>query len=306
VNRYFIIGACLIGWVSSALSQVSVELLLEQQQFLSGETIPVSVRIVNRSGRALTLGNTENWLTFSMEEREGTVVPKLGDAPVLEEFVLESGQRATKYVNLQPYFALGKPGHYGVVASVQIPGWADDVISAPKYFDIIEGTKLWEQEVGLPRAPGATNAEPELRIYTLQQANHLRGQIRLYLRVTDPGRGRLVRLQPVGKLLSFSRPEPQVDKLSQLHLLYQSGPQTFSHQVFSTEGELILRQTYDYVDKRPRLRPDDDGWVIVSGGQRRSHSSDFPPDLEPTKPPTDSLAPELPPATNAPAKQTGK
>jgi hypothetical protein len=306
VNRYSIIGACLLGWAAAAWSQVSVEVLLDQQQFLPGETIPASVRIVNRSGQTLKLGATEDWLTFSMEEREGTVVPKLGEVPVLGEFELGSGQRGTKHVNLEPYFGLGKSGRYGIRASVQIPGWANEITSPVKYFDLIEGTKLWEQEVGLPRPAGATNAEPEIRIYTLQQANYLKGQIRLYLRVSDPGHGKLLRLQPVGKLLSFSRPDPQVDKLSQLHLLYQSGPQNFSHQVFSTEGELILRQNYEYVDKRPRLRPDEDGWVIVSGGIRRNHPSDFPPDLEPSQQARDLVAPELPPATNAPAKAAGK
>jgi hypothetical protein len=300
----------MLGLISTGWSQLTVELLQTQEQFLQGEAIPLSVRVVNRSGQTLTMGNTADWLTFSLEERVGTVVPKIGEVPVLGEFVLESGQRGTRHVDLEPYFAVTKPGRYVVTATVHIPSWGRDVNSPPKFFDVIEGTHLWEQEVGLPRVPGATNATPETRVYTLQQANYLKGQIRLYLRVSDPLTGRVIKLQPVGNLISFSRPDPQVDKFSQLHLLYQNGPRTFSHQVFSTEGELILRQNYEYEDGRPRLRPDNDGWVIVSGGIRRSVASDFPPGLEPDKPvpavPEPATTTTNAPTTNAPAKSKKK
>jgi hypothetical protein len=302
-----ILAVLLLGMALPLHSQVTVEVDMTQEQFLPGEQIPVAVRVINRSGQKLTLGTTEDWLTFSLEERGATVVPKLAEVPVLGEFALESGQRGTKHVNLEPYFALSKPARYVVVASVQIPAWGREVSSFPRYFDVIEGTRLWEQTVGLPLSPDATNATPETRIYTLQQANYLKGQIRLYLRVTDGTTGRVVKLQPIGGLLSFSRPEAQVDKISQLHLIYQNGPQTFSHQVFSTEGELILRQNYDYVDRRPRLKADEDGWIVVNGGIRRIVPTDFPPGLEPEK--KEPAIPDLeakPSITNAPTEKKDK
>jgi hypothetical protein len=78
-------------------------------------------------------------------------------------------------------------------------------------------------------------------------------------------------------MVSFGRPEPQVDKFSNMHLLYQSGPHSYTYIVINPYGEIIARRTYDYVDKRPRLMPDAEGKVLVNGGARRAAASDIPP-----------------------------
>jgi hypothetical protein len=257
-------------------AQVTVEVTQTQDQFLQGEALPVAVRVVNRSGQTLSLGAEPDWLTFSLEGREGTVVPKIGDVPVVGEFNLESSQVAVKHVDLGPYFMLSDPGRYGIVASVKIRDWGHQVDSRPKFFDIIDGAKLWEQEVGIPPSPDKAGAMPEVRRYILQQANYIRGQLRLYLRVTD-AYGRPIKVSSLGQLLSFSRPQPQVDKLSHLHVLYQSGPSTFSYTVFDLNGEVLTHQTYDYLEARPRLTLDDDGNVNVAGGSRRIAANDVPP-----------------------------
>jgi hypothetical protein len=179
-------------------------------------------------------------------------------------------------LDLAPYFTLTTPGRYEIVATVRINDWNRDVTSAPKPFDLISGAKLWEQEVGVPKSTVATNSEPEIRRYILQQANYLRGQTRLYIRVTD-AYGKPIRVLPVGPSLTFSRPEPQVDRLSNLHLLYQDGPYSFDYTVCNLQGEVITRQTYDYTESRPRLWIDDEGNVTVKGGVRRVVANDVPP-----------------------------
>jgi hypothetical protein len=295
-------GAVLLFLAGLANAQLKVEILQKQEQFLPGEELHVSVRVINRSGQVLTLGTTEDWLTFSVESRDGSVVQRLSDPPVLDEFKLESSQMATKQVNLEPHFGLTTPGRYRVVATVRVPGWGNEVNSAPKFFDIIEGSRLWAQDVGLPKSAGSTNAVPETRRYTLQQANYLKGRIRLYLRVTDPVSGRLFRLLPIGSLVSFSRPEPQVDKQSRLHLLYQNGPHTFLYAVFSTEGDLILRRTYELVDSRPRLRPDEEGHVVVMGGTMVPNDSDFPGSSDEPVPVAVPIKPLMPGSKPLPEK----
>src|SRR5215471_3893960 len=135
-----------------AQAQVSLEVTLPQDQFLQGESLPVAVRIVNRSGQTLRLGEGQDWLTFSLEGREGEGVPKLGDVPVEGEFTLESSQVAIKHVDLAPYFTLSGPGHYGIVAAVKIRDWGRQLENRPKFFDIFDGSKLWEQVVGVPES----------------------------------------------------------------------------------------------------------------------------------------------------------
>src|SRR5262245_45574822 len=131
--------ACLLS--TPLLAQVRVELLQDQEQFLPNETIPVSVRIINRAGQTLNLGGDDVWITFSVESRDGFVVQKLGEPPVKGEFILPSGKMATVRAELTPYFGLGRPGRYSVRATVRIKAWGTEVASPPRTFDIIAGTK---------------------------------------------------------------------------------------------------------------------------------------------------------------------
>jgi hypothetical protein len=258
-------------------AQVLVELVPEQEQFLPAESLPITVRISNRSGQNLRLGKGEDWLTFYVESRDNHVVAKTGEVPVAGEFVLESSRVVTLHVDLAPYFLLNHSGRYSVTATVQIKDWNQEVRSQPKSFDIIEGSKLWEQEIGVPDTASGTNATPEVRKFILQQANYLRSQLRLYVRLTDASGARTFRVFPIGPMVSFGRPEPQVDKYSNLHLLYQEGPHSYNYTVINPDGEMIARRTYDYVDKRPRLTPDAEGKVLVTGGVRRPTPKDIPP-----------------------------
>ena len=129
----------------------------------------------------------------------------------------------------------------------------------------------------MPDSVSGTNATPEVRKFVLQQANYLKSQLRLYVRLTDASGARTFRVFPIGPMVSFGRPEPQVDKFSNMHLLYQSGPHSYTYTVINPNGEMIARRTYEYVDKRPRLAPDAEGKVLVTGGVRRPTASDIPP-----------------------------
>jgi hypothetical protein len=267
--------ALLLG-AGSLSAQVTVEASLDQEQFLSGEALPVTVRITNRSGQRLDLGAEQGWLRFSMDSSEGSVISKSGDVPLVEKFSIESGQRAVvRRVDVSPYFRFHKPGRYSVTATVHIPAWNRDVVSEPASFDIIAGSKLWEQEVGLPNPAGVSNRAPEMRKYILHQANYLRKHLVLYVQITD-SRGNIHRVFPIGPMLSFGQPEPQVDRWSNLHVLYQNGPRAFSYSLIDPFGNVLARQTYDYTT-RPRLKADEDGHIKVVGGTRRVTSTDLPP-----------------------------
>jgi hypothetical protein len=258
-------------------AQLTVEVVLEQEQFLVGEAMPAAVRITNRSGQTLRFGNHPAWLTFSIESRDGFIVVKHSEVPVLGEFTLESSKVAIRRVDLGPHFALTRHGRYSVSATVQVAEWGTERTSNPTNFDIIRGAKLWSQEFGVPASADAPNQPPEVRRYTLQQASHLNSQIRLYLRLTDASEARVFKVLPIGQMRSVSKPEPQLDKQSNLHVLYQDDARSYSYTVVNPDGEVTLRQTYDYVHSRPRLKVDKDGRVSVMGGVRRITAGDVPP-----------------------------
>ncbi len=197
---------------------VSVEVMLDQQYFLPNEALVVKVRVTNYSGQTLHVGKDNDWLTFAVEGRKEYVVSRLAPVPVAGEYTLESSRTGTKAVDLAPYFDLSRPGHYKVTASVKIPQWQQAVQSEPKGFDIITGTRLWEQEFGLPQTDTTASERPEVRKYSLLQTTHP-SQITLYFRLSDAADTRVFRISQVGPMVSFSRPEPQLDKFSNLHSL---------------------------------------------------------------------------------------
>jgi hypothetical protein len=280
--------ALLLGLLAAVVlpgaAQVSVEVTLEQEQFLPGEPLIAGVRISNRSGQTLHLGEDEKWLAISIEQKNGPVVQKLADIPVRGPFTVESSKRATKRVDLAPCFAMTDPGRYEITATVQFKELGTEGVSLPKGFNIIEGARLWEQDFGVPLAKTGGTGVPEVRKYILQQANYLKGQLRLYLRITDASGSKPIKTIPVGLALSFSNPEPRLDKDSNLHLLYQSWARVFTYVVYSPDGELTLRQTYDFNETRPRFSVDAEGAISVAGGLRRVTKNDVPEPVLATAP----------------------
>jgi hypothetical protein len=173
------------------------------------------------------------------------------------------------------------------VATVRIKAWGAQIASPPKDVDIIEGAKLWTREFGVPVGPGL-NQPPELRRYTLLQANYLRSELRLYFRLSDVAESRLFKVFPLGQMVSFGRPETEVDGRSQLHVLHQNGARTSLYTVINPEGDVVMRKLYDYLEARPKLQLDREGNISVAGGVRRLTGDDLPAEkaseLKPLKP----------------------
>jgi hypothetical protein len=276
MKTLFLMLGMLAGIITSSPAQVTLEVVLDQKQFLPGESLPVAVKITNLSGQSLHLGAEPNWLTFSVESADGFVVLKNAEVPVLGEFDLASSQMATKRVDLQPYFTLTRVGRYHIVATLRIKDWGAEESSTPVYFDVINGVLLWSQEFGLPAAGGDTGRAPDMRRYSLIKANYQNMQLRLFVQVSDPVDARIYSMQPIGPLVSFSQPEAQVDPQSQLHVLYQSSGSLFNYTVLNPDGAIATRELYDYISRRPRLGVDDQGKVVVIGGVRRLQASEMP------------------------------
>ncbi|MEO7300667.1 MAG: hypothetical protein ABI042_19050 [Verrucomicrobiota bacterium] len=273
-----IITFILILWVAilpnvrAQVAAVTVNVSLDQEQFLSNEELRVAVRITNRSGQTLKFGKENDWLTFTVEARDQYVVSQLSDVPVAGEFSLESSESGTKRVNITPHFDFRQSGRYQITATVKIPQWGKDIASRPVVFDIVTPTKLKEFDFGVPTT--ATNAAPEMRKYILQQAIYLK-QMRLYLRVTDSTGTTVFRVFPIAPMISFSKPEAQVDKESNLHVLHQTYSHSFNYSVINPDGNVIQQRTYDYTSTRPRLDTDSDGKIAVVGGALRMTANDL-------------------------------
>lgn len=262
----------------SSMAQMVLELELPQKQFIRNEMLPVRLRIINTSGQKVKVGEVADWLTFSVETRESRVLTPLQPIVGGGQFEMEPAESTTKTLDLGIGYDFSEPGSYRVSASARFPSLNLSVNSPTVSFDIVRGTQLWEEAVGVP----VTNAAAPVMIrYSLLQSYHLK-ELHLYVRVTRDADDSVVRVQPLGSVVSFAAPEKVIDRASQLHVLFQSGPRSFDYCRVSASGDLVNREVYDLTSSRPRLKQDTAGAVVVAGGVSRKISS---PTAGPGKPP---------------------
>lgn len=265
---------------------MTLDLSLAQSQFLPAETLPVTIHLYNNSGQTLHLGADNEWVTFNVQSLDNNTTAINGSQPpVTGAFDLGSSEVATKRVDLEPYFNLKQTGRYSVTAHVHIPQWNMDVPSKPQEFDIIDGAELWSQEFGVPMPAGMSNRPPEVRKYTLEEANYLQKQLRMYLMVTDASGRQIFKVTAIGDMVSFSRPEAQLDGDSNLHLLYQNGGETFLYTVADPDGNIVERDIYNYVNSRPHLSLNDAGQIVVVGGALKTKPVAMPVIVPPSESP---------------------
>jgi hypothetical protein len=271
------------GWFGAG-AQVTVDIHSDQNEFLPGEAIPLAIKITNLSGQQLHFGGDPGWLAFSVESTDGFNVVKISEVPVPAQFDLFSSQAGTLHVDIAPCFQINRIGHYKVTAYLHVKDWPAAITSSAKEFDVVTGVKLWSEEFGLP----AADSPPEMREFSLEKANYLRQQLRLYLELTDTAESHIYKVIPLGPMVAFGYPEERIDRTSQLHVLWQTGAQSFSYCVVSPEGLLLQRDLYELINTRPHLKVDDNGEVTVEGGFKRTPAADIPavhpPDALPPAP----------------------
>ncbi len=287
----------LTGLLAGTLhAQVTVEVAFDQDSYLPHEACLAEVRITNFSGRTLRLSAEPTWLDLVVESTEGYIVAKQAEVPSAEPLEIPSAARGKRFVNLAPCFNLTRPGRYRVTATVRLPEWGSEVTSRPAHFVIMNGVPLWEQLVGVP---GPADQPPEVRRYALLQTND-RKRLALYARISDENEQRVYRVFPLGNLLSFGRPDAQVDRQARLHVLFQTGSRQHTYYCIAPSGEVLLRQVYQMTSVRPRLRPGEEGEIKVVGGFRLKSAYDIPPP-EPEKPLRDAPPASAPePAVSEP------
>ena len=275
--------ACWLACGHLALGQerVSVEVFVGADQYLATEALDVRVRVTNHSGQTLQLGKEADWLTFTVGSYDNKIIPRYGEVPVVSPFVLDNGKQGALKVNLAPYFGMGEPGRYRVIASVNFRELGVVAKSEPVGVDITRGVTMWSQEFGVPKRAGDAGGPPEVRKYTLQKTTK-----KLYLRVSDPTGIKVFKVLPLNAAVSSGSPQTQLDRAGNLHVLYQTGAKSFYYWVIDPDGDLVLRQTHVYHENRPpKLKSDGKGSIQVDKGARQLAPTDIPSTNEPAPPP---------------------
>ena len=253
---------------------LQMELLTEQLEFLPNEPLHVGLRIQNRSGQPVVLGQANDWIRFAVFDVEKHLVLKRSDPPPGEVFVLPNGQEVIKSFNLAPHFDLSTPGSFVITAQVNVRQWNETLPVNARRIDVVRGIKLATlvQGVADPEAP---NAPPQMRTYTLQQKRNA-GRQQLYLRVAAEDGFEVFNVLPVGSVVPFGRPEMHVDRRGAVHLLFQNGAREYLYCNADAQGAMVRRHSYQVYQSRPKLRVDERGNLEVVGGRRTPSAMDWP------------------------------
>lgn len=280
MKQWLCVLVAMLAWVPGMTAQVSVELLLDQEQFLPQESLPMGVRIVNQSGKTLSFGTNTEWLRFSVEYSGGGNIGQYAPLNQSDPFTLPTAKRATRVVDLAASYELTKPGRYKVTVTADIPGWDQVLTSTAKTFQIVNGSRIWDQEFGLPSSDSANN-QVTARKYVLEKMITMK-ESRLYVRLTNLQESECYRVYQLCPMVSFAQPETQIDKDSNLHVLCQTGAKIFKYFVINPNCEVAKRLSYEYTGSRPTLTRDGDGGFRIAGGRPKASKDDV------------GVAPEMP------------
>ena len=259
--------------IPHTLAQVDVSLSFKKDFYLADEFILAELTIVNFSGKTLVFGEQPNWLTFSVESSRDTLVARQKELDVMGRFEIPNAGRGIRRVHLVPAFRMVDQGRYRIKATVEVPELELRMSTQEAEIGILTANVLWEREFGW--ASEGLGSEPEVRRYELMRSVSEKS-IELYVKVSDQYRERVFGVYSLGNVVSFGQPERQVDRLSNLHVLFQNGARTFRYAIIKPDGRLLLQQRWDYSDTRPRLKLGDQGLIEVVGGLRQLSFDDIP------------------------------
>ena len=297
MHRFLLLFCALLA--STACAQVDVSLAVAQAQFLPAEQIEVSVKVSNFTGAPLKFGAHTNWIGFTVQRFDGSVVSELSEVADSGEFTLQQATSGTIKFDITPMFDVNRPDSYRVTAAVTPVQGGPVFVSPPLPFDVISGVRISQDRTfGFTRPDGTS----EQRKYILQQANFLK-HVRLYVRVTDATESKSYKVTSLGGIVNFTPPQWVIDRQSRLHVLHQFAASEYYYNSFDPEGNLVARRIYKIAARRPELRVNGDGEIAVIGGARRLDRTDIP---EPTDAELAAARRALQPVLPRPAVPIGK
>ena len=80
----------------------------------------------------------------------------------------------------------------------------------------------------------------------------------------------------IGPMVSISKLDRQIDRANNLHILYQHAAHSYRYTMVTPDGEIVIRQTHEINEGRPKLQGDGNGKFRVVGGLRLPSDSDLP------------------------------
>jgi hypothetical protein len=246
-------------------AEVRVYLTSKANQFVPGEKIPLKLRIENFSGKSFNIGDAPDWMDLRVESPTRSSATQIALVRERISGVIPNAEAGNLTIDLTDYYLFTETGKYRTRVYVKTLGLEPVFMSVPDFeFDIVPATTIWEIPVGYVPL-GQTRPLP--RTYALQKIT--RARTKIYLRVSVSDTGQMINLLPLGELVTSRRSVKRIDRLSNLHILHQSGSHEFRYHTIAPDGKLLRRRTYGFSNRRaPMLEVNSSGIAEILGGQR--------------------------------------
>ena len=265
VHPALLLGVALLAAPVPAPAQVRVVLRLGGDVFVRHEPLLAAVQITNLAGKNMEMRNAPGrpWLEFQISRSgEETILPRNNPGRGFTAVHFPAGQTLQHTVDLTPLYPIQDLGPHSVTAVVYSAEMNRFFSSNKALFEIRPGRVRWSQMVGVPGSDA-------LRKYSML-SERIGEHEYLYVRVEEGDGRRIYATRRIGHLLSFGRPQVELDADNILHMLFLSGPRSYIHLVTGLDGQQLGRCVYVAGQTRPMLRRDPDGEVSVVGGEIRA------------------------------------
>lgn len=256
-------------------AQVEVSVSLADSRILQGEPLYGFVKIVNNAGKNIKVGNFPGWLDLDVEQKLDGVAVKIGSLAHNEGLMVAAGQTQTIPVQIGDLYDIKKVSRYSLTARLKVQGFEDIFESKSLFFDVVSGTRIWKKNYSAPTI-SSIDGSPAVFSYNLMTNTGTNGK-KLLFQIKDTDPVRIIKTVPVCKMISFSKPEAKIDPASNLHILCQYGRSSFTYNIYTPKGALLLRTTYQSNPAKPYLHKNPDGIIEVRGGKRIPMDTDFLP-----------------------------
>lgn len=261
----FSLGVISLAAVPAAWAQVRVDLALRRSLFVRYEPVIATVTVTNMSGRDLELRDDGNhkWFSFNIESATGALVPPYHADYSLEPVTIGVGESISRVVNITPLYPISEYGIYRVRAVIFDASVGRYFSSNPPLnVEITEGRMIWQQIVGVPGADGQSASR------TLTLLSHrLPDQTQLYIRIEDKENGLVFCTAQLGRVITFNKPEVELDANNNIFILQNTSPKTFLFTKVSLDGKILERKDYASTQQsRPSLVRGPSGQPEVVGG----------------------------------------
>ncbi len=256
--------ACIFLFAATGKAQIQLDLKFKRLQYIAYEPVMATLGITNLAGRDVELHDADgqSWFGFEVTGSEGQPIAPITADNTQPPLKIEAGQKVTQRINLTPLYPVADFGTYHVRAHIYFADFGKFFYSGTKVFEVTDARPIWQQTVGIPDGVAAPG---DVRTYSLL-TNRFPDHTSLYVRVQDKDTGIVYATYSLGRTITFEQPQPEIDRLNQLHVLHCAAPRSWTYSRVGLNGELLAHSSFMETKTRPRLVHSANGEVAVRGG----------------------------------------